>query len=285
MAPRRRFPPPDGVQPEADPLWAKLRRSRPLETVLGSNQGLEGVLSVQQKARLLYEYCVASDRKVSEAVHNLFIIAEHYSANNPNEIASPVEINGIPPFFGNLTAAEKAAYCYNQVVESLSLEALPVTVESLRATKRTDPSDPWSSYAGNFVRRVTIYVSLSLLVMFGLWYSNVFDTKLGIGKEAQWVALGCLGALIHLLNHALTTTRLQTFELSETRKIWPRLMLGGMFGFVVPWIVTMAGVDTNAESIPAGPIAAFFGGYSVRFSTGLLERLLSALFPETKPKA
>jgi hypothetical protein len=251
---------------------------------LGSERGLPDKLSPQLKAQLLYEYCLASDKKVSESVHCLFIIAEHYSTENPSELEKPEVINGIPPFFASLSKKEKAIFCYNQVIEALSLEARPVTVESLLATKRLDPNDPWSSFAGNFVRRVTIYVSLSLVVMFGLWYSNVFSTTSGIGIESQWVAFGCLGALVHLLNHALTTTRLQTFELSETRKIWPRLMLGGMFGFVVPWILTLVG-PLNETNVPAGAVAAFFGGYSVRFSTGLLERLLSALFPETKPKA
>ena len=62
-------------------------------------------------------------------------------------------------------------------------------------------------------------------------------------------------------------------------------MLGGMFGFIVPWLVTLTGIQADAETIPVGAVAAFFGGYSVRFSTGLLERLLNALFPDTKPKA
>ena len=272
----------DNLQPEHSPLWGAFGR---LQDIVGSNHKPMGELSVQEKAKLVYEYCVASDKKVSETVHGLYIIAEHYSAASPDEITNPVEINGIPPFFKHLTAKEKAAYCYNQVIESLSLEAQPVTVESLRATKRSDPKDPWSSYAGRFVRRVTVYVSLSLFVMFGLWYWNVFDPNGLVGAEAQWVAFGCLGALIHLLNHALTATRLQTFELSETRKIWPRLMLGGMFGFVVPWILGQAGVANSAGTVPVGSIAAFFAGYSVRFSTDLLERLLTALFPETKSKA
>ncbi len=273
------------VQLEPRPLSEKLYTLLSLGKILGPEQELADKLTPELKARLLYEYCLASDKKVSESVHNLFIIAEHYAAESPSELVNPEVINGIPTFFAALTAREKAEYCYNQVIELLSLEALPVTVESLRATKRTDPKDPWSSYAGGFVRRVTIYVSLSLLVMFGLWYSKVFSTAAGIGMESQWVAFGCLGALIHLLNHALTTTRLQTFELSETRKIWPRLMLGGMFGFVVPWILSLAGPLTEPTAIPVGSVAAFFSGYSVRFSTGLLERLLGALFPETKPKA
>ena len=88
----------------------------------------------------------------------------------------------------------------------------------------------------------------------------------------------------HLLNHALTTTRLQIFEVSEARKIGPRILLGGMFGFVVPWILTTTGLSTDT-AFPVAPVAAFFGGYSVRFSIGLLERLLAALFPEPKPKA
>ena len=61
--------------------------------------------------------------------------------------------------------------------------------------------------------------------------------------------------------------------------------LDGMFGFVVPWILTLAGLQSGTAGIPVGSVAAFFGGYSVRFSTGPLERLMKALFPETKPKA
>ncbi len=61
--------------------------------------------------------------------------------------------------------------------------------------------------------------------------------------------------------------------------------LGGMFGFVVPWILPLAGLQTGTTGIPVGSVAAFFGGYSVRFSTGLIERPMKALFPETKPEA
>lgn len=151
---------------------------------------------------------------------------------------------------------------------------------------------------------VTIYVSFSLVFMLGFLYFG--REGFGTMNEVRWVLFGCLGALVHLLNHALTTTRLQTFELSETRKIWPRLLLGGMFGFILPWLLSEAnliGIDLGATPGPADPdatpepggpvatptlspglIAAFFGGYSVRFATGLIERVLSAVFPETKPK-
>ena len=40
-------------------------------------------------------------------------------------------------------------------------------------------------------------------------------------------------------------------------------------------------VATSSMANSASAIAAFFGGYSVRFATGLLERLLPAVFPET----
>lgn len=282
-----------GAQPELNSFWATLRRRFWPEKSFASGHELLGKLTPQLRARLLYEYCVTSEKKVSETVHSLFIIAEHYAAENPDELKNPEVINGIPPFFTALTAKEKAEYCYNQVTETLSLEAMPVTVESLRATKRREPDNPWSSYAGRFVRRVTGYVVLSLLVMAILYfliftYLGWFTTETGeITKEGnaiQWIAFGCIGALVHLLNHALTATRLQTFEISEARKIGPRILLGGIFGFVVPWILPLDSLPTDT-TIPAGPIAAFFGGYSVRFSIGLLERLLAALFPETKPRA
>ena len=234
----------------------------------------------REKAKLLYEYCLGSNKNVSETIHNLWIVAEHYSEADPQGLENPTTINGVPTFFENLTSAEKARYCYDKITATLALEAAPVTVESLRATKRTDPNDPWSSYAGRFVRRVTTYVSFSLAVMVALWWVGAFEKV-----ELQWIAFGCLGALVHLLNNALTTTRLQTFETSEARKIWPRLLLGGMFGFVLPWLLHSAGMISVGAggSVAAGPIAAFFGGYSVRFAIGLLERVLSAVFPETKP--
>lgn len=269
---------------EPRPSWEWLRRFLPPGDILGAKPGRTHELSVEEKAALLFEYCVASDKKVSETVHSLFIIAKHYSGNDPDDIAKPAQINGIPPLFEHLTARGKAEYCYLQVIDALSGEARPVTIESLNATKREDPKDPWSSYAGKFVRRVTIYVCLSLVAMLGLWYWGI-PGELGLNEEPKWVAFGCLGALIHLLNHALTTTRQQTFELSETRKIWPRLMLGGMFGFVLPWLLTAVGSVIDANNLPAGSAAAFFAGYSVRFSTGLLERLMKALIPETKAKA
>jgi hypothetical protein len=275
--------PAGGARPEPPSLWKRLGSESWLSKSAGRRREPAGKLSPRDKAQLLYDYCLASDRRVSETYHNLFIIAEHYWDEKPKEIQSPEGIHGIPSFFAALTAKEKAVYCYAQVTEGLSLEALPVTVESLRATKRTDPNDPWSSYAGRFVRRVAMYVTLSLLLMFGLWKYNGLAME-----EARWVAFGCLGALVHLLNSALTTTRLQTFELSEARKIWPRLLLGGMFGFVLPWLLMQAGVmapetavATSSMANSASAIAAFFGGYSVRFATGLLERLLSAVFPET----
>ena len=248
---------------------------------LGISHEKSGPITAQEKAKLLYEHCLTSKKKVTELVHNLYIIAEHYSeSSRPVDIENPTVINGIPPFFETLSPRQKANYCYDQVTEALSLEAFPVTVESLKATRRKDPNDAWSSHAGRFVRRVALYVTLSLFAMAGLWKVGAFDSV-----HAQWVAFGCLGALVHLLNHALTTTRMQTFEISEERKIWPRLLLGGLFGFIVPWLLAQAGLPTGVENISGGSIAAFFGGYSVRFATGLLERLLAALVPESPPNA
>ena len=113
-----------------------------------SNRWLDRELTPRLRAQLLYDYCVASEKKVSETVHNLFIIAEHYEDEHAGQIDDPEKINGIPRFFGALTPAQKSHFCYNKVTEELSLEALPVTVESLRATKREFPSKPASSYAG-----------------------------------------------------------------------------------------------------------------------------------------
>ena len=132
-----------------------------------------GKLTPQLRAQLLYDYCVASEKKVGESVHSFFIMAEHYSSKDPGKLECPQGIVGVPPFFDNLTPKKKANFCYNQVVEALSLEAMPVTVESLRATKRTDPNDPWSSYAGRFVRHVTWWVILSLIAMIVAYF--VFD--------------------------------------------------------------------------------------------------------------
>lgn len=281
------------TRPKLLPLSERLRRRFFPETIPDLGDDPLGKLTPRLRAQLLYEYCLASEKKVSETVHSLFIIAEHYFANNPDELENTSAINGIPPFFAALTAEEKANYCYNQVTESLSLEAMPVTVESLRATKRSNPNDPWSSYAGRFVRQVTRYVVLSLIIMLGLYLlldarSNFFDVPEGTngltkGMAVQWIAFGCLGALVHLLNHALTATRLQTFEVSEARKIFPRLLLGGMFGFIVPWVLVLAEVPVEKTNL-VGPVTAFFGGYSVRFSIGLLERLLAAVFPDGKSK-
>ena len=284
--------PDDARKPAPHSYWERLMTGVSPSNASGPEQELLSKLTPQSRARLLYEYCVSADKKVSETVHSLYIIAEHYSAEKPGELKRPEIINGIPPFFPSLTAGEKAEYCYNQVTEALSTEARPVTVESLRATKRREPDNPWSSYAGAFVRRVTGYVVISLLIMAGLYFLlyvhlDLFSTTNGglskQGVRLQWVAFGCLGALVHLLNHALTATRLQTFEVSEARKIGPRILLGGMFGFVVPWLLFTAGVPVY-EQLPAGAVAAFFGGYSVRFSIGLLERLMAAILPETKPK-
>lgn len=236
-----------------------------------------------ERARLLYEYCISSEKNVSESVHNLFIIAEHYSLENPTELDNPTIINGIPAFFDNLTSEEKANYCYNQVCEALSLQAMPVTPESLLATRRTVPSDPWSSYAGRFVRRVTIYSGIGVIILIALWQLGAEFEALK-KQEIRWAAFGCLGALLHLLNHALTTTRLKTFELSEARKIWPRLVLGGMLGFVAPWLVKELHGAGASDVLPLYTVLAFFAGYSVRFATALLERLLEAVMPETKQK-
>ena len=264
-----------------------------LSEKLNESEFQRGELTPQIRARLLYEYCVDSDKRVTESVHSLFIIAEHYAAPDPKELKQPEVINGIPPFFASLTSREKSDYCYNLVTETLSAEAMPVTVASLRATRRTDPEDHTSSHAGRFVKRVSIYVVASLAFMLALfiidhWWWNLRTAPpanlVEVISGAQWVAFGCIGALVHLLNHALTTTRLKTFEMSEERKIVPRLLLGGMFGFVVPWLFKASGIIEGA-SLPGETVAAFFGGYSVRFSTGLLERLLAAVFPETKPKS
>ena len=284
-------PPEIEEKPDATPKrkFSFLRESDP-------KPALPGRLTPQLKAKLLYEYCLSSERKVSETVHSLYTIGEHYSKEDPVELEKPEVINGIPPFFNKLTRQEKSDYCYNQVTEALALEAMPVTVESLQATKRSDPLDPTSSHAGRFVQRVTRYVSYGLLIILCLYIAFIawnwaapselrISTKNGQIKWISWVLFGCIGALVHLLNHALTTTRLKTFEISEERKVWPRILLGGMFGFVLPWILTAAGPLDDVKAPALGSIAAFFGGYSVRFSIGLLERLLSALFPETKPKS
>lgn len=250
-------------------------------------------LTPQISAQLLFKYCLASDKKVGESVHRFFIMAEHYSSSM-NELKHHEDIAGLPAFFSTLTPAKKAEFCYNQVIEALSLEAMPVTAESLRATKRADLDNPWSSYAGQFVRYVTKWVLHCLIAMVAAYfvldpYFNFFERnpdfpdRITEGMAMQWVAFGCLGALIHLLNHALTATRLQTFEVSEARKVGPRLLLGGMFGFVVPWMLSLVGLSGETIDV-TGSVAAFFGGYSVRFSIGLLERLMAALMPETSPK-
>lgn len=280
---------------KAPSIFSKLRQR--LSSFFGRKPPSDpfGKLTPQLRAQLLYDYCIASEKKVSESVHSFFIMAEHYSSENPDQLECPQGITGVPPFFAALSPADKAKFCYNQVVEALSLEAMPVTVESLRATKRSDPDDPWSSYAGRFVRHVTWWVMLSLVAMVAAYfvldpYFHFFEwkadnpDKITEGMAMQWVAFGCMGALIHLLNHALTATRLQTFEVSEARKIGPRLLLGGMFGFVVPWILSLIGLPEGSINV-TGSVAAFFGGYSVRFSIGLLERLLAALMPETNAKA
>ncbi|WP_187431862.1 hypothetical protein [Roseobacter fucihabitans] len=247
------------------------------------------------KARLLHGYCISSGKKVTESVNSLFAIAEHYSGQNPGELDSPEVINGIPIFFKSLSSKDKSEFCYNQVTKELSVEALPVTINSLLATRRTNPNDPTSSVAGRFVRRVTQYVCFTLLFLFALYIAFVSQNFLGFGDQAInhetpivqwtiWVGFGCVGALVHLLNNALTTTRLQTFDASEERKVGPRLLLGGLFGFVLPWLLSATSTLDLETGSAIGSVAAFFAGYSVRFSIGLLERLLEALLPETKSK-
>jgi len=246
------------------------------------------------KAHLLYDHCVTIGANVPESIHNLYIIGEHYSRAKPGPITNPEIINGIPSFFSALTDAEKAEYCYRQVIEQLSKEAWPVTVNSLIATRRRDPLDPRSSSAGEFVGRVTQLVGWSLVAIFALFFLSLYresilpqsvlapinDTHL---NQISWIAFGCVGALVHLLNHALTATRMKTFDRSEERKMGPRLLLGGMFGFIIPWILQEA-ASADLTTTPAlGSIVAFFGGYSVRFATGLLERILAALMPESGP--
>lgn len=294
-----------GTEPQGDPPDHPLRFLNPYG-------GESPVLTIsnptaQEKARFLYDYCISSNKHVAESIHSLFIIAEHYASENPSELKSPEIINGIPAFFGNLTSVEKSEYCYNQVTEALSRAAHPVTVQSLIATTRKNPNDPRSSVAGRFVRRVTRFVWLTLLVLFLLYLAFILRSHVGIDDKilnretpiirgATWVAFGCVGALVHLLNHALTTTRLQTFDPSEERKIWPRLLLGGLFGFVLPWLLAssnlldlqtaLGGTEGGVKKGAAiGSVAAFFAGYSVRFSIGLLERLLEALMPETSKPA
>lgn len=250
-------------------------------------------LTAQRKAELLYDHCVSSGIKVGENVHTLYAIGRHYQCADSEELEQPEVINGIPPFFASLSREDKANYCFNKVTEALSAEAKPVTIESLLATRRAVSDDPSSSFAGRFVRRVSRYVTISLAVILFLHALYLFRDNL-LGPNAlpaglpqlewlSWVAFGCIGALVHLLNHALTTTRLNTFQLSEERKVWPRILLGGMFGFVLPWLLSQADVIGQTGVSGAGTIAAFFGGYSVRFSIGLLERVLAAVFPETKP--
>lgn len=65
--------------------------------------------------------------------------------------------------------------------------------------------------------------------------------------------------------------------------IWPRLLLGGLFGFLLPWLLGSVSTELFATGKPAASIAAFFGGYSVRFSTGFIERVMWAVFPDAKP--
>lgn len=254
--------------------------------------------SARTKAYLLYDHCTSIGANVQESTHNLFIVGEHFSRPKPTEIKQPELINGIPIFFSALSKAEKSEYCYRQVIEQLSKEAWPVTVNSLLATRRKIPSKADSSAAGKFVERVTWLVAVSLVIIGVLYVLYLYGDKIvpewaqienaqQVVQNASWVAFGCVGALVHLLNHALTTTRLKTFDRSEERKMYPRLLLGGMFGFLVPWLIDGAFTngaltDADGQNLVVGTIAAFFGGYSVRFSTGLVERILSAVMPETQ---
>lgn len=253
-------------------------------------------LTPQASAKLLYEYCIGSGKKVSESVHSLYIIADHYAKDLPDEpnlIEDFQAVDRIPAFFKALTSREKADFCYNRVVSVLSSEAYPVTVESLRATKRRHEDDPWSSYAGAFVQRVT---RTAFGVLFGvalayflaylahvnwLWFSD--GKLLLIAEYFHWFVLGFIGALLHLLNHALTTTREQTFEISEERKIKPRILLGGMLGVTLPWVFRETELVTD-PSLAVSSVVALLSGYSVRFSVAFIERLLAALFPESTPK-
>ncbi|MEM8591074.1 MAG: hypothetical protein AAGF13_00965 [Pseudomonadota bacterium] len=254
--------------------------------------------SARTKAYLLYDHCTSIGANVPESTHNLYIVGEHYVRPRPSKIEKPELINGIPLFFAALSKAEKSEYCYRQVIEQLSKEAWPVTVNSLLATRRKVPSEADSSAAGKFVERVTWLVAVSLVVIAALYVFYLYGDRIlpewakiengqKVVQTVSWVAFGCVGALVHLLNHALTTTRLKTFERSEERKMYPRLLLGGMFGFLVPWLIdgaftSGALTDPNEQNLVVGTIAAFFGGYSVRFSTGLVERILSAIMPETQ---
>ncbi len=245
----------------------------------------------QAKAQLLFHHCIAAGKNVSESVHGLFILGEHYASEDAKELDNPEVINGIPPFFKKLSRIQKSTFCYNQVTEALSSEAHPVTIDSLLATRRLKPSDPLSSIAGRFVVRVTYYVTGTLFAIGAIAAGHLVWNELGpqewkiktdsdLFRYSTWVAFGCVGALVHLLNHALTTTRLKTFDLSEERKVGPRILLGGMFGFILPWLLNFTEqFDTGVLAF--GTMAAFFGGYSVRFAIGLLERLLEAVMPET----
>ncbi len=258
----------------------------------GAQPAPTGRPDAQTKARLLYEHCLAADVKMAESVHSLFAVAEHYAGDAPSDLDSPETINGIPPFFAALSDRQKSDFCYNQVTAALAKEAQPVTVASLMATRRSDPSDPSSSVAGRFVRRVTWHVWGTLAILLAVYALYTAQPLLGSDLDGQtpvvrwaiWVGFGCVGALVHLLNHALTTTRLQTFDPNEERKVGPRLLLGGLFGFVLPWMLSASGVIELGSGAAVGSVVAFFAGYSVRFSIGLLERLLDALLPESRPR-
>ena len=63
----------------------------------------------------------------------------------------------------------------------------------------------------------------------------------------------------------------------------------GAAGSLLPWLVKAVGdpsnpLEPNDPTVPeeVWSIAAFFGGYSVRFATGLIERLMAAVFPDNK---
>jgi hypothetical protein len=264
------------------------------------------------QADLLFEYGKTAGKTITTEIRNVYALGQHLSnvieskGESPFSPAEMKEIDGIPTFFTGLSTEDKAIYCFDYVANSLSAQFKPVSFESLFATKRKIVNDPWSSYAARFTLRMYWY-ALVIITHFAFFHycltietgalEDINEFLLAALKyindlkvEISAILFGCVGALAHLLNHVITANKERTYELHESRLILSRIILGGIVGAFVSLSlrgfipgVGDEGEVNGTEVVPQKTLGtngiAFLAGYSVKYSIGLIERTIRALFP------
>jgi len=185
---------------------------------------------------------------------------------------------------------------YNRLLEvSLS----PVTAVSLAATECSGADDCMKSEAGMHARRMwklAAFVLLMILLInlfkytfefMSVEWATTWPEGLTFLSFGYWVSItiapftyGALGAVTHVLR--LTEKRLKdrTFDPRRITQHRNRLVLGTLSGGIIVMFVSSGAGEAGNVKLTAAALG-FLAGYSIDFLFSILDRLLSALMPDS----